>query len=84
MPTWLAWLLPVPVATLGAIAYASWSMRVRGPEEAMDSVASYDRFRSAMANPAVSSRASDPVSGPVSPVPAPRDRRGSTEHADRT
>lgn len=80
MPTWLAWLLPVPVATLGAIAYASWSMRVRGPEEAMDSVASYDRFRSAMANPAVSSN----VSAPVAPVPFPRDRREATEHADRT
>jgi cytochrome c-type biogenesis protein CcmH/NrfF len=60
MEPWLAWLLPVPLATVGAILWASWSSRARGPEEAMDSVAQYDRFRSAMASPV------------SAPVPAPR------------
>jgi H+/Cl- antiporter ClcA len=51
MAPWLAWLLPVPLATVGAILWANWSARARGPEEAIDSVAQYDRFRSAMSTP---------------------------------
>jgi hypothetical protein len=45
----MAWLgLPV-VATLLAIVYAHWSNRPRGPEEALDSVERYQRFRQALA-----------------------------------
>ena len=64
MAPWLAWLLPVPLATVGAILWANWSARARGPEEAIDSVAQYDRFRSAMSTPL-----SNPVPAPR-PVPA--------------
>lgn len=67
MAPWLAWLLPVPLATIGAIVYASWTSRVRGPEAAVDSVADYDRFRSAMS----------------SPVPAPRGVPSPAEPATR-
>lgn len=56
MAPWLAWLLPVPLATIGAIAYAHWTSRVRGPEQAIDSVKEYDRFRSAMSSPVPSPR----------------------------
>lgn len=52
MDAWLAWLLPVPVATLVAIACTAWVSRTRGPQEAMDSVATYERFRAAMDRPA--------------------------------
>jgi len=61
MPAWLAWLIPVPLATVAAIAWAAWSNRTRGPEEAIDSVQAYERFRSAMSTP----------------VPAPRGSRDS-------
>jgi hypothetical protein len=47
----LVWLLPVPVATLGAIAWTSWTSRSRGPVEAVDSVQAYERFRRAMDAP---------------------------------
>lgn len=57
MAPWLAWLLPVPLATVGAIVYAHWTSRARGPEPAIDSVAEYDRFRSAMSNPVPAPRA---------------------------
>lgn len=49
MPDWLLWLLPVPLATAGAIAWAAWSSRTRGPQDAVDGVAEYERFRAAMA-----------------------------------
>ncbi len=44
----LAW-LGVPVAaTLLAIGWAHWASRERGPAETQDTVAQYERFRSAM------------------------------------
>jgi hypothetical protein len=58
MPAWLVWLLPVPVATLGAIAWTAWASRARRPVEAEESVQAYERFRQALTTPV--------------PVPAPR------------
>ena len=49
VPDWLLWLLPVPLATAGAIAWAAWSSRTRGPQDAADGVAAYARFRAALA-----------------------------------
>ena len=49
LPAWLLWLLPVPGATLLAIAWASWSSRARGPVEAAESVRQHERFRAALA-----------------------------------
>ena len=51
MPDWLLWLLPVPVTTCAAIAWVSWTSRIRGPGTAQDSVRDYERFRAAMARP---------------------------------
>jgi cytochrome c-type biogenesis protein CcmH/NrfF len=51
LPDWLLWLLPVPLATLGAIAWVSWSSRTRGPQDPADSVREYERFRAAMSRP---------------------------------
>jgi hypothetical protein len=48
LPDWLLWLLPVPLATLGALAWATWSSRTRGPQDAQDSVQEYARFRAAL------------------------------------
>ena len=49
LPAWLMWLLPVPVATLAAVAWSSWSSRARGPQDAADTVEAYARFRAALA-----------------------------------
>ena len=49
MPDWLLWLLPVPLATAGAIAWTAWSSRARGPKDAADGVEAYARFRAALA-----------------------------------
>lgn len=51
MPDWLLWLIPVPLATLGAICWGAWAGRARGPEAAIDSVQAHERFREAMAQP---------------------------------
>jgi cytochrome c-type biogenesis protein CcmH/NrfF len=51
VPAWLLWLLPVPVATLAAVAWAAWSSRTRGPQDTADGVAAYERFRAALAQP---------------------------------
>ena len=51
MPDWLLWLLPVPLATAGAIAWTAWSSRTRGPQDTADGVAEYERFRQALARP---------------------------------
>lgn len=51
MPDWLLWLLPVPLATAGAIAWAAWSNRTRGPQDTADGVEEYARFRAALATP---------------------------------
>lgn len=55
-PAWLAWLLPVPMATLAAVGWNSWRARARGPVAVIDSVEAYERFRQAL----------------TAPVPAPR------------
>jgi cytochrome c-type biogenesis protein CcmH/NrfF len=52
VPDWLVWLLPVPVATLSAVAWAAWSGRARGPANPRESVAEYERFRRALSEPA--------------------------------
>lgn len=49
MPDWLLWLLPVPLATAGAIAWVAWSSRTRGPADTADGIAAYERFRTALA-----------------------------------
>jgi len=51
VPEWLLWLLPVPGATVAAIAWAAWSSRSRGPQDTADGVAAYERFRAALATP---------------------------------
>ncbi|MEO6205803.1 MAG: hypothetical protein ABIO67_10520 [Mycobacteriales bacterium] len=51
MPAWLIWLLPVPVMTLAAMAWATWTNRSRGPVAAADSVRAHERFRAALAAP---------------------------------
>lgn len=51
VPDWLLWLLPVPLATVAAIAWTAWSSRTRGPQDAADGVAAYERFRAALATP---------------------------------
>lgn len=51
MPAWLAWLIPVPLATVAAICWGSWSSRTRRPQEAFESVQAYERFRAAMGSP---------------------------------
>ena len=48
MPSWLVWLLPVPVATLAAVAWAWWRSRPPAPADPRDSVADYERFRRAL------------------------------------
>ncbi len=49
LPAWLMWLLPVPVATLAAVAWSTWSSRARGPQDAEQTVEQYARFRAALA-----------------------------------
>ena len=51
LPAWLMWLLPVPVATLAAVAWSSWSSRAR-VQDPEDTVEAYARFRAALAGPA--------------------------------
>ncbi len=48
LPDWLLWLLPVPVATLAALAWATWSSRTPGPLDPADTVEQYARFRAAL------------------------------------
>ena len=48
LPDWLLWLLPVPLATLGALVWGSWSSRARGPQDTVDTVQQYERFRAAL------------------------------------
>lgn len=48
LPAWLLWLLPVPLATGAAIAWASWSSRTRSPQDPAQSVQEYARFRAAL------------------------------------
>ena len=48
LPDWLLWLLPVPLATAGAVAWAAWRGRSRGPLDTAQGVAAYERFRAAI------------------------------------
>ena len=73
MPDWLAWLLPVPLATLAAIAWTAWAGRTRGPAGASETVAEHERFRRALGE-AVAPRDSS-SSGRVGPADA-REYRG--------
>lgn len=53
----LAWTLGLPtVATVLAIGWVHWATRPRGPIEARESVAQYERFRAAMSRPAAAPR----------------------------
>lgn len=74
----LVWLVIPAVATLLAIAWASWSTRTRGPEETHDSVAAYERFRAALsastsASTAASTSASTSASTTGTSAPTGRD-----------
>ena len=51
MPAWLVWLLPLPIATMAAVAWTSWSSRARGPVQVTESVEAYEKFRRAMMAP---------------------------------
>lgn len=51
MPEWLLWLVPVPLATLAAVAWTSWAGRTRAPAGPEESVKAYERFRAALAVP---------------------------------
>jgi cytochrome c-type biogenesis protein CcmH/NrfF len=51
VPDWLLWLLPVPLATAGAIAWTAWSSRTRGPEGTAEGIEAYEKFRAALASP---------------------------------
>lgn len=51
LPAWLLWLLPVPLATLGAIAWSAWQGRARRPVDVAASLREHERFRAALARP---------------------------------
>lgn len=51
MPAWLAWLLPVPVATLAAAGWVAWTGRRRRPADPLDGLAAQERLRAALAPP---------------------------------
>jgi cytochrome c-type biogenesis protein CcmH/NrfF len=59
MPTWILWLSPVIVAPLLAVVWTSWANRPRGPEQALETVQEYDRFRAALTGSAPTSRHAD-------------------------
>lgn len=61
LPDWLLWLLPLPIATSGAIAWGAWRSRTRRPQEPHASMRAHERFQKAMA----------------APLPPPRGRSGS-------
>lgn len=63
MPVWLAWLLPVPAATLVAIAWNAWAGRVRGPADVADTIAAHERFRAALCAPVHPAATDGPASG---------------------
>lgn len=50
LPMWLVWLLPVPLTTLAAVAWAGWVSRDR-PVRPAESVREHERFRAALAAP---------------------------------
>ena len=56
LPDWLLWLLPLPVATTGAIAWVAWRSRTRRPQGPQESIRAHERFRTAMAAPLPAAR----------------------------
>lgn len=53
----LAWTLGLPtVATVLAIGWVHWAARPRGPVEARESVAAYERFKQALSSPTPAER----------------------------
>ncbi|MGZ6826586.1 MAG: hypothetical protein ACXVGH_07315 [Mycobacteriales bacterium] len=62
MPAWILWLSPVIVAPMLAVLWTMWASRPRGPEQALETVQEYDRFRAALTSPL------------AQPVPEPRSR----------
>jgi cytochrome c-type biogenesis protein CcmH/NrfF len=51
VPTWILWLSPVIVAPMIAAVWSIYAARPRGPEQALETVQEYDRFRAALTNP---------------------------------
>ena len=79
----LLWLAIPLLATLVAIAWNSWRTRVKGPDEARDSVQAYERFRAALtAVPQQPSGSADGPAGPRSPTTR-RGRRSRTATSRR-
>jgi hypothetical protein len=69
VPVWLAWLLPVPAATLAAIAWNAWSGRDRRPPAIAETIAAHERFRAALAAPAARPGLEPDGSARLRPVP---------------
>ena len=67
MPAWLLWYTPIIVLTSLAVVWTIWAARPRGPVKVMTSVEAHERFRAALSTP----------------VPAPRQGRGSWVRARR-
>ena len=60
----LAWLGVPAAATILAIAWVHWTARPRGPVETRESLADFERFRSAMSRPPEqATRRSEPSNG---------------------
>ena len=76
MPSWLAWLLPVPVATLLAALWITWQGRSRGPADPADSVRAHQRFVAALPAP-MPERPLGRPRAPRTPPGPPRRRAGS-------
>ncbi len=51
MPTWILWLSGVVLAPAIAAVWTIFAARPRGPEQAIETVQEYDRFRAALTNP---------------------------------
>jgi cytochrome c-type biogenesis protein CcmH/NrfF len=51
VPTWILWLSPVIVAPMIAAVWSIYAARPRGPEQALETVQEYDRFKAALTNP---------------------------------
>ena len=72
MPVWLAWLLPVPAATLAAVAWNAWAGRERRPLDVEETIAAHARFRAALSTPGAAGAPAPAVrtapAGPVAPA----------------
>jgi hypothetical protein len=67
LPAWLMWLLPVPVATLAAVVWSSWSARAR-PQDPEDTVEQYAGSRRARTVPRGRARAGRRPAGRTRPL----------------